>query len=150
MTNHAVEKRYFHYTAMTFYDSFGMVRVHNRLFKIPIVAKADWENAKQTLVFRLDKVLRVWDFYLLYYDGKSFPLPLTRNLVLRSWLHYGGTCLMFLGRVQRWWRRMLRAVRERKMLGFAMAFHGRLGEGAGVAVVGPDLLEKIGMMALKA
>jgi hypothetical protein len=149
MIQYTIDKRYLHYPALTFYESFGMVRIHDKLFKIPVVSRSDWDNAKKTLVFRLDKLSKVWDFYLLYYDGPNFPMPLTRNLVLRSWLHYGGTCLMFLGRVQRWWRRMLRAGRARKMLGFAMAFHGRLGESAGVGVIGMDLCEKIGGLVLE-
>jgi hypothetical protein len=126
-----------------------MIRIDNKLFKLPTMGRKEWEEAKQSSVFRLDKMSTVWDFSMLYYDQKYIPMPLSQCLVLRSWLHYGGTCLMFLVRIQRFVRRVMRARSEEKLLAFAMAFHGRLGEAAVVSCVGTDLCEKIGKLVLK-
>lgn len=149
MSLFTIERTYLDASALTFYDSFGMIRVENKLFKLPTLGRKEWEDAKQSRIFRLDKMSTVWDFSMLYYDQEYIRIPLSQCLVLRSWLHYGGTCLMFLVRIQRLFRKVMKARREEKLLAFAMAFHGRLGEAAVVGCVGVDLCEKIGDLVLK-
>jgi len=49
-------------SSVTFYESFGMIRIDKKLFRVATLFRHQWEHAKKTNVFRLDRFLRVWDF----------------------------------------------------------------------------------------
>ena len=138
MSREIIPREVYRASSLTFYDSFRMIRVGNRLFQATSACSLQWEQCKRTTQCCLETYK---GYYFLTFSIWYVPLKLMQHCSARK-----GTLMFYLVQIQKWWRSVLN---RRRILAFAMAFHSRLGESSGVAVIGPDLLEKIGVLALE-
>lgn len=120
--------------SVTIYDSLGMVRVEQCLYRCPAMCCSDgnWDDMKKTPVYRLDRYRMVPNFTTLHYDDKLMPLPLSKSVVLRR------VFLIGLRRIQRWFRRVL--IGKTIRLPLAMVYHERLGSASLLSMIPIDLM----------
>lgn len=140
----SVSSTFYCFGSLHFYESLGVVRIDQDLFRCYAVLRNSWKFLRKTRVFKLDKHASIMDFYILFFDNWNRGTPLTEFVLMKKWSFERGTYVMCLKRIQKWWKGVLR-VREQqgKALAFAMAFHDRLGIDSRVNVIGVDMGEKI-------